>query len=170
MIEESRGWRRAWRQNWTLQWGLDQLIEESPGRPPSGPGRGGPLQWGLDQLIEESLETILESGDARAMLQWGLDQLIEESREAWLRWHHADVASMGPRSIDRGINRGRDRHTAGRSASMGPRSIDRGILPIVQAIDALCPLQWGLDQLIEESCGRRKRRGSRSRFNGASIN
>src|ERR1017187_3196638 len=37
------------------------------------------------------------------------------------------LASMGPRSIDRGIHRERVRATKASRASMGPRSIDRGI-------------------------------------------
>src|SRR2546426_1133460 len=90
-------------------------------------------------------------------LQWGRDQLIAESHPGECHLLGCIQASMGPRSIDRGIGRltdcvtktlllqwGRDQliaeSTAGtftsviyNVASMGPRSIDRGIANLQQS-------------------------------------
>ena len=83
------------------------------------------LQWGRDQLIAE-LSSIPSSADGLCELQWGRDQLIAELLAGWtLRF-------------------------TGRTASMGPRSIDRGIdLRRLEAAGSH-RLQWGRDQLIAE--------------------
>ena len=108
-----------------LQWGRDQLIAEitllqviSTGDQPASMGprstdRGNVLvvarrvgcrfvlQWGRDQLIAEML-TLDAIGGNLTMLQWGRDQLIAEIFQVdGVRVAHA-LASMGPRSTDRG--------------------------------------------------------------------
>ena len=86
-----------------------------------------PLQWGLGQLTEESTELL--TGMVRGvMLQWGLGQLTEESPFHLGNARRILLASMGPRSIDRGkLN----------AAVFGNGK--HGLL------------QWGLGQLTEES-------------------
>src|SRR5439155_10979539 len=80
----------------TLQWGRDQLIAEMPDRPQL------PLvQW---------------------RLQWGRDQLIAEMIDPLLTLPGIVIASMGPRSADRGNKLANARQSHARSASMGPRS------------------------------------------------
>ena len=55
-------------------------------------------------------------------------------------------------------------------ASMGPRSIDRGIKNAVSDFVSTVKLQWGLDQLIEESNWLNLKQLIPPSFNGASIN
>ena len=128
-----------------LQWGHDQLIVE---------GQGSPnlalvvykLQWGHDQLIVEGHRAGGQyQPDAR--LQWGHDQLIVEG------------ASSGESTGEHGV------------ASMGPRSVDRGRQVAVQHdFRGRHGLQWGHDQLIVE--GQPHSRAHRTLtkcFNGATI-
>ena len=83
-------------------------------------------------------------------LQWGRDQLIAEVALAVLASGDIILASMGPRSIDRGSVRAPDRPRVQRPASMGPRSIDRGSRLFRSTACGLNGLQWGRDQLIAE--------------------
>ena len=84
-----------------LQWGHDQLIVE--GSQTSFIGLGlNRLQWGHDQLIVEGRKRRPKACGIFTPLQWGHDQLIVEgcSRINWLA--EQGLASMGPRSVDRG--------------------------------------------------------------------
>ncbi len=120
------------------------------------PGSLVGLQWGRDRMIAE-MTCKTEHRFGSGWLQWGRDRMIAE---IWLRCNPrvipVAVASMGPRSDDRGNDRvkagirrksllqwGRDRMIAeiadrfagseGVVASMGPRSDDRGnvVAPLV---------------------------------------
>src|ERR1035438_5386399 len=107
------------------------------------------LQWGRDQLIAEFAYRPFRE-PVSCQLQWGRDQLIAElglRRGALLP---CQLASMGPRSIDRGIVAGAKPPRASPVASMGPRSIDRGIDLVARYCGLLIKLQWGRDQLIAE--------------------
>jgi len=85
------------------------------------------LQWGRDQLIAELL--CLRLGIRLVdWLQWGRDQLIAELTVPSTGVLCQEIASMGPRSADRGIH----------------------ITEAMKAKDDL--LQWGRDQLIAEFC------------------
>ena len=104
------------------------------------------LQWGRDQLIAET--TGLPEGFLQGeQLQWGRDQLIAETAHIEPSCYKDPVASMGPRSIDRGNFDPERRYVPGSGASMGPRSIDRG-------------------NTLGGICGH----GSATGFNGAAIN
>ncbi len=104
-----------------LQWGLLFL----PGKPPCasmGPRSADRgildavreelaemlLQWGRDQLIAE-LGRIWGWATTSDKLQWGRDQLIAELHQYHAYLGALSVASMGPRSADRGIGRGKPR-------------------------------------------------------------
>jgi len=104
------------------------------------------LQWGRDQLIAE-FPDLTAAAIMDVALQWGRDQLIAEFRAWHCTMYRRWPASMGPRSIDRGITGGGDEIATLHNASMGPRSIDRGI---GVAEHALLPIAFG--------------------FNGAAIN
>jgi hypothetical protein len=108
-------------------------------------------------------------GTTITRLQWGRDQLIAEfkgslsSPQDWYRFNGA------------AINWSRNCHHDARGAvrllaSMGPRSTDRGIHPFTEAERYLAELQWGRDQLIAELHRRRRLRPDLERFNGAAIN
>ena len=73
------------------------------------------LQWGRDQLIAE-MDYDFELHYISAMLQWGRDQLIAEIRLAKVFIVKCHVASMGPRSADRG-----NTHTIARASRQLPR-------------------------------------------------
>ena len=60
------------------------------------------------------------------LLQWGRDQLIAELGCTRRENYRDAMASMGPRSIDRGTLIDAAQATVKLAASMGPRSIDRG--------------------------------------------
>ena len=84
-----------------LQWGRDQLIAEfSPTPAPLLADAG--LQWGRDQLIAE-LSWRIAPRPSSIELQWGRDQLIAELADQDVNALITYLASMGPRSIDRGI-------------------------------------------------------------------
>ena len=86
------------------------------------------LQWGRYQLIAElAASTGVLVGPLT--LQWGRDQLIAELHRHGSQCEGTRVASMGPRSIDRG--------TPGDEAQAGDSQL----------------LQWGRDQLIAELMG-----------------
>src|SRR4051812_900610 len=59
------------------------------------------LQWGRDLLIAELHEMTVEESIAYA-LQWGRDLLIAELVRLIASTTGAGIASMGPRSVDRG--------------------------------------------------------------------
>jgi len=103
------------------------------------------LQWGRDQLIAEFF--VPGWGTQPYMvLQWGRDQLIAELLHKSAKLAKKELASMGPRSADRGILR--------RSLGSSRRSL----------------LQWGRDQLIAEFyCLVGGDTASQQRFNGAAI-
>jgi len=84
-----------------LQWGRDQWIAELD-KWLDGVASKGALQWGRDQWIAE-LSTITTPEWKVTLLQWGRDQWIAEFCQygPWLSW--LVLASMGPRSMDRGI-------------------------------------------------------------------
>jgi len=85
-----------------------------------------------------------------AVLQWGRDQLIAEFRAGVADVARRSVASMGPRSADRGI---------GFQLAITPRvkvlqwGRDQLIAEFIQVTSrqtAANALQWGRDQLIAE--------------------
>src|ERR1035438_6742779 len=84
-----------------LQWGRDQLIAELKQRIAELVGELT-LQWGRDQLIAELKQRIPELV-GELTLQWGRDQLIAELQDHLSAEPPYLPASMGPRSIDRGI-------------------------------------------------------------------
>src|ERR1035437_5656659 len=105
------------------------------------------------------------------LLQWGRDQLIAELPYTVRSRPSSQMASMGPRSIDRGIFTWRGVPTLTHLASMGPRSIDRGITATPTFTVLANSLQWGRNQLIAElsrSCGSLP--SGMTGFNGAAIN
>ena len=79
------------------------------------------------------------------------EEMIAEfpSRRARLR---TQKASMGPRSIDRGVTVDYAALADEWGASMGPRSIDRGVTAKSSRGRRESLLQWGRDQLIAEVC------------------
>src|SRR5438477_435324 len=88
-----------------LQWGRDQLIAELACLWTCFQKRSR-LQWGRDQLIAELiLFTVVAVATLKA-LQWGRDQLIAEFYRSMRFSRRLGMASMGPRSADRGIRRG----------------------------------------------------------------
>src|SRR5258706_344962 len=84
------------------------------------------LQWGRDRLIAE-LRPDNRRRPLHARLQWGRDRLVAELPRPSGDLAAPGSASMGPRSIDRGIGQRREPPATAPRASMGPRSIDRGI-------------------------------------------
>ena len=98
----------------TLQWGRDQLIAEMQGRIYCRIQWHG-LQWGRDQLIAE-IRDYRDSLGRLGRLQWGRDQLIAEIPRRACPTVRRRLASMGPRSADRGNNRCR---------SMALRTLER---------------------------------------------
>ena len=81
-----------------------------------------------------------------------------------------ELASMGPRSIDRGGGVRPERILRQVEASMGPRSIDRGGFPLKVGLNSVYGLQWGRDQLIAEGASNAPHHFRVSCFNGAAIN
>src|SRR5579872_6836675 len=85
------------------------------------------------------------------MLQWGRDRSIAEFAVLARGLAFVDRASMGPRSIDRGIAPPAGFFGTSKAASMGPRSIDRGIASLrTWGERAELLLQWGRDRSIAE--------------------
>src|ERR1019366_3112879 len=84
-----------------LQWGRDQLIAEFC-RCHHDADQHWLLQWGRDQLIAE-LHDVRPLHGCSEWLQWGRDQLIAEFAPPPFAPCVSIVASMGPRSVDRGI-------------------------------------------------------------------
>ncbi len=83
-----------------LQWSRDLLIAESS--PHVEHYRDYlMLQWSRDQLIAESGHE-LPKGLVAAVLQWSRDQLIAERGAGGIEPPTFELASMEPRSIDRG--------------------------------------------------------------------
>ncbi len=110
------------------------------------------LQWGRDLSIAEFPSPV--SGVLEQMeLQWGRDLSIAEFFEVRIEPLFIDEASMGPRSIDRGIASGARFAVMRWTASMGPRSIDRGIATFSHATLQHSSLQWGRDLSIAEFRG-----------------
>src|SRR5262249_18815848 len=99
------------------------------------------------------------------MLQWGRARMSAEGGRAagqGVRWW---IASMGPRSDERGRAGGHQPDHADRAASMGPRSDERGRHLTVQERNQLAVLQWGRARMSAEG-----RRQSRQRLRGKSFN
>src|SRR5260221_610649 len=93
--------------------------------PVGGVRRARLLQWGRGLGTAERTPQTLEEQLA-ARLQWGRGLGTAESTE-WVVYGALRVlASMGPRSWDRGEPRAKARRISPVSASMGPRSWDRG--------------------------------------------
>src|SRR5579884_2143760 len=84
-------------------------------------------------------------------LQWGRDQMIAEIWEEVYYPDREDLASMGPRSNDRGNVAVYPPGEKQLHASMGPRSNDRGNLAhTLLTRPGKSALQWGRDQMIAE--------------------
>src|SRR5579884_3034721 len=84
-------------------------------------------------------------------LQWGRDQMIAEIWEEVYYPDREDLASMGPRSNDRGNVAVYPPGEKQLHASMGPRSNDRGNLAhTLLTRPGEFGLQWGRDQMIAE--------------------
>ena len=77
------------------------------------------------------------------MLQWGRVLMNAETHSAGRQVDEAVLASMGPRSHERGNQGVRIGATASRLASMGPRSHERGNSDNIQGARSIGPLQWG---------------------------
>src|SRR5581483_893425 len=107
-----------------LQWGRDQMIAEM-GLGPAFSQAWCSLQWGRDQMIAEIAGAAAGAVDVGG-LQWGRDQMIAEISHGIRRLEWCCVASMGPRSDDRGNGPSHSGPVVGIHASMGPRSDDRG--------------------------------------------
>jgi len=108
-----------------LQWGRDHLIAEMIRLDVVAGGQRW-LQWGRDHLIAE-IRRCRSLHGATARLQWGRDHLIAEMRVRQRRAGEECMASMGPRSSDRGnADNNAGAVNFGITASMGPRSSDRG--------------------------------------------
>src|SRR5579884_1221834 len=168
-------WKKSVVPAWKLQWGRDQMIAEIC-KPLSALHSVFPLQWGRDQMIAEISRRIRHLVIS-AELQWGRDQMIAEICWVASAIPASPIASMGPRSNDRGNEINSDSDQDLFSASMGPRSNDRG--NELDAIDwclahtaSMGPrsndrgnpagedisrrnflLQWGRDQMIAEMIG-----------------
>ena len=78
--------------------------------------------------IDRGIQVAGSAVVSAATLQWGRDQLIAELMAVGVFGSNIVSASMGPRSIDRGIAGGNLHCSSIPQASMGPRSIDRGIM------------------------------------------
>src|SRR5690348_2448663 len=78
------------------------------------------LQWGRDQVIAEMHVPALDATSV-ASLQWGRDQVIAEIAGRGEGRDEGRIASMGPRSGDRGNLRAGAWLSAVHAASMGPR-------------------------------------------------
>src|SRR5260370_1249328 len=79
-------------------------------------------------------------------LQWGRDQLSAEIGDRRGTGRVLQLASMGPRSADRGNDHG-----------------------LAESVDRSPRLQWGRDQLIAEMKSQGISRAVLARFNGAAI-
>jgi len=84
-----------------LQWGRDHLIAEIL----IDYGDTSlllTLQWGRDHLIAEMISSSVIFASSEERLQWGRDHLIAEMAARQRDRLSAFLASMGPRSSDRG--------------------------------------------------------------------
>ena len=110
------------------------------------------LQWGRDQLIAEMGRG---QGFQRISvgLQWGRDQLIAEIRHRDTPGGVPALASMGPRSIDRGNLRLRPGIEQGNGLQWGRDQLIAEIPSCRYPPQGPEPLQWGRDQLIAEMAG-----------------
>ena len=103
-------------------------------------------------------------------LQWGRDQLIAETYRRWREYLDYNLASMGPRSIDRGnglswmFSLGSQKLQWGRDQLIA-ETLGLALHPLL-----LTGLQWGRDQLIAETQPRWPEQPGYSGFNGAAIN
>ena len=138
---------------------------------PSRPSRADRLQWGRDQLIAEMRLRSPHAATDHA-LQWGRDQLIAEISRVRSAISEPCIASMGPRSADRGnVARARAgkrivwRLQWGRDQLIAEIAASRRRKRIVLRH----PLQWGRDQLIAEIAPADSRRLTSHCFNGAAI-
>ena len=122
---------------------------------------GAALQWGRDLSIAESWARRRNSS-SRNQLQWGRDLSIAESH-LHLHLQRQSKKSFNGAAISRSRNQPRRRGSVGRlRASMGPRSLDRGITAgAVRSVRSSVTLQWGRDLSIAESS--RPRRWARKR-------
>ncbi len=103
------------------------------------------LQWGRDLSIAE-LRRLIASRRDRISLQWGRDLSIAEFKGLGFTSGTALIASMGPRSIDRGIG-----------------SEYEYLVP------THATLQWGRDLSIAELRLSARSHDSMLGFNGAAI-
>ena len=83
-------------------------------------------------------------------LQWGRDQLIAELLLEELTWPGITQASMGPRSIDRGISVSRLRTAAPSALQWGRDQLIAEFVRLTWYWRSASWLQWGRDQLIAE--------------------
>src|SRR5579884_1792712 len=104
------------------------MIAEMRGEPPR-PSSALALQWGRDQMIAE-IAPERSREPLAVVLQWGRDQMIAEIRGRSTLSAGSAVASMGPRSNDRGND-------------LQYQRVERSALR----------LQWGRDQMIAEIHG-----------------
>ena len=137
-----------------LQWGRDLSIAESSRRP-SSHRLSHQLQWGRDLSIAESASVSRPASRSR-VLQWGRDLSIAESRVGRVQVDDGHRASMGPRSLDRGIR------SPSKNGCMPPILLQWGRdLSIAESPSAVTPspssraLQWGRDLSIAESSRRK---------------
>ena len=112
-----------------LQWG--RVLTNAESKSSTTPTRSKPsLQWGRVLTNAESPLRGLEAGGP-TLLQWGRVLTNAESvRQQTLRVRD-EVASMGPRSYERGIGIYCADSCRPHGASMGPRSYERGIRGVV---------------------------------------
>src|SRR5579871_5235941 len=131
-----------------LQWGRDQLIAEFHCLMQLR-FRFYQLQWGRDQLIAELGQTRTRP-DGTSRLQWGRDQLIAEFLDRKDNVYPRKEASMGPRSIDRGILVRSPAAFSARSLQWGRDQLIAELWSALAGKEGKFPLQWGRDQLIAE--------------------
>ena len=101
------------------------------------------LQWGRGLSTAEMAAPPTRNAFASRSLQWGRGL---STAEIPLEWHNRGlgaIASMGPRSFDRGNVRSLSSTECSREASMGPRSFDRGNYRPATDLAGQLALQWG---------------------------
>ena len=120
-------------------------------------------------MAESSVESLAVDRSSPG-LQWGRDLSIAESNDEAAQRLCRRSASMGPRSLDRGIMGEAAEFVLAQPASMGPRSLDRGIpSPSPSPTPIQKELQWGRDLSIAESAAQAWLSRAAAGFNGAAI-
>src|SRR6516225_7237592 len=109
----------------TLQWGRARMSAEMPLIPDTWSPIRGWLQWGRARMSAEMWRWCVR-GAFGGWLQWGRARMSAEIRPTLRQARRSPIASMGPRSDERGNQRPGYDFGALLVASMGPRSDERG--------------------------------------------